>query len=106
MIEINSHKDLKRAKQILKAKIDLGERDIINRWYQLPEQCFNSATSFIIPAFIHTRIAGKTWVVLKDIMAILSPFNAEKRTYWKDIVQQIGIADIIKKGIGFFKKKE
>jgi hypothetical protein len=102
----NSLEDIQQAKLLLKKRIKIRERDLEERWHSLPEETFKATTGLFIPAFINNKIAGRSWNLIKDGLGILSPFTTNKIDFWKDAAKQIGLIELLRMGVGLFKKKQ
>ena len=104
-LRINSIKDAQQAIIIVRKRIKLREQDLEMRLHQLPKESFKSATEAVLPAFISTRINGRSWSLIKDLFGLISPFGNNKPQILLGIAKQVGIVGILKTAIGFIKKK-
>ena len=105
-IKINTVEDAQHAIQVVRKRIKQREQDLEQRLQDLPKESFKSATGIVIPAFINSKITGRSWNVVKDVVGLLSPFSNNKSELLIDIAKQVGIVGLLKTATSFFWKKE
>ena len=103
-ININSLEDIVEAKRVVKSRIKLREKELTARLDQLPQETFKATLGLVVPAFINNKIAGRSWNLIKDVLGLLSPFNTDKASLWKDVAKQVGLVGLAKVILGLFKK--
>ena len=101
---INSLEDIAAAKREVRSRIKRREQELSARLEQLPQETFKATLGLVVPAFINNKIAGRSWNLLKDAIGLLSPFNTDKISLWKDIAKQVGLVGVAKVALGLFKK--
>ena len=101
---INSLEDIAVAKREVRSRIKRREQELSVRLEQLPQETFKATLGLVVPAFINNKIAGRSWNLLKDAIGLLSPFNTDKISLWKDIARQVGLVGLAKVALGLFKK--
>ena len=62
---IKSKESLHLAIELLKERIDLQEKSIVNRVNQLPAELFKSASGAILPAIINQTSVAGIWKLIK-----------------------------------------
>ncbi len=72
---IQSHESLQLAIDLLKERIDLQEKSIVNRVHQLPTELFKSASGAILPAIINQTSVAGIWNLMKFIPIAQSLFS-------------------------------
>jgi hypothetical protein len=105
-IKINTVEEAQLAIKLVRKRIKQREQELELRLQDLPKETFKSATGIVIPAFINSKITGRSWNVLNDVVGLFSPFSNNKSELLIDIAKQIGIVGLLKTAIGFFRKKE
>ena len=105
-IKINTVEDTQQAIQVVRKRIKQREQDLELRLHDLPKESFKSATGIVIPAFINSKITGRSWSVIKDVIGLFSPFSNNKSELLIDIAKEVGIVGLLKTATTFFWKKE
>lgn len=72
---IQSKESLELAMELLKERIDLQEKSIVNRVHQLPTELFKSASAAILPAIINQTSVAGIWNIMKLVPVIQSMFS-------------------------------
>jgi len=105
-LHLTSVEDTQKAIQIVKKRIELREQMLEERVLQLPQEVLKAGVGMIIPAFINSKITGRSWNVIKDSIGLLSPFSNNKVSLFKDIIKQVGLIGLLKTIISVLFKKE
>ena len=72
---IQSKESLQLAIELLKERIDLQEKSIVNRANQLPAELFKSASGAILPAIINQTSVAGLWKLLKLVPIVQTMFS-------------------------------
>ena len=106
-LTLTSVEDTQKAIQIVKKRIELKEQILEERLQQLPQEVLKAGASMIIPAFINSKITGRSLNLIKDGLGLLSPFSNNKASILIDLAKQVGIIGLLKTIMSVvFKKKE
>ena len=103
---LTSIEETQKAIQIVKKRIELREQILEERVLQLPKEVLKAGVSMIIPAFINSKITGRSWNLIKDSIGLLSPFSSNKASLFTDLIKQVGIIGLLKTIISVLFKKE
>ena len=86
---IQTKESLHLAMELLKERIDLQEKAIVNRVHQLPAEVFKSASGAILPAIINqTSIAG-VWNLMKLVPVAQSLFSIFRKKRLKNLLNPL-----------------
>jgi len=105
-LELSSVEDTQKAIQLVKKRIKLKEQLLEQRIQQLPQETLKAGIGMIIPAFINSKISGRTWNIIIDAIRLLSPFSTDKISVFKDVIKQVGVIGLFKTIINFLTKKQ
>jgi hypothetical protein len=72
---IQSKESLQLAIELLKERIDLQEKAIVNRVHQLPSELLKSASGAILPAIINQTSVSGIWNLMKLVPVVQSLFS-------------------------------
>ncbi len=105
-LELSSIEDTQKAIQLVKKRIKLKEQLLEERIQRLPQETLKAGVGMIIPAFINSKISGRTWNIIIDAIKLLSPFSNDKTSLFKDVIKQVGVIGLFKTIINFLTKKQ
>jgi len=86
--KINNLATLKQQQQLLKNQLKLQEKQLEERWQQLPKEAISASLSVLLPTFISQKIAGASI----GLFNLLTKFSLKKEESGANLSSVINIA--------------
>jgi len=106
--KITCLEELQQEKVAVRQRIKEREKDLEERLQKLPAETIKTAFNSIFPFYIDNKIAGKTWLLIKNIIGFFAGSSSEKNESWKSAIispaKQLGVFALIKLVSKFIKK--
>lgn len=108
--EIKTSKDLQMQIYRLKANIRFQEIEMKERLHQLPEEAVKHAAVYILPAFLISGVAGRSWTILRNVIGLITSIKFSGKGSFKhsliESIKKVGFAAAFKAAFNLYKNRK
>jgi len=105
---IDNLEELHEEMRIVKVRIKETEKELAERWKQLPTEVFKGAVSLLLPVYLSNKVAGKSWSLVNNISKVFSRHQKTEglKTEIMGNVKKLGLFTALKAGFNLWKKRQ
>lgn len=107
---IKTSKDLQRQIYRLKANIRFQEIEMKERLHQLPEEAVKYAAVHILPAFLISGVAARSWGILRNLFGLITSIKFSGKGSFKhsliESIKKVGFAAAFKAAFNLYKNRK
>ncbi len=109
MSEVKTSQHLKEEIELLKASIRNDEENLKLHFRKAPQAVLKSTADAVLPSFINTMIANRSWKILTSGIGLLANPFSKKLSVGKNILggaKKLGVLAAVRAGYNLWKNKK
>ena len=106
---ITNHKELKEEISFLRESLNRDEKELEERFRQLPHRMVRSAADNFLPSFLNKLIANGTWKLLLGSVAMFANPFSKGFSFKKNILgsaKKLGLIALLKSAYSFWSNRK